>query len=163
MPCFLFDCDAHIPSESMGCLSLYDACLNKTNARMFGILSILEINFIVIYRYMPLIQMQENNNKTFMMLHSACSCMLTSYQYTYDIFDNSCADPDFFRRRVLSDNYVWNYGKEVGCLRFIFSYFTTGIKGIRRIRSGPPTPSRFAQAVDIHSILLSFFLKMILF
>lgn len=106
---------------------------------------------------MPLIQMQENNNKTFMMLHSACSCMLTSYQYTYDIFDNSCADPDFFRRRVLSDNYVWNYGKEVGCLRFIFSYFTTGIKGIRRIRSGPPTPSRFAQAVDIHSILLSFF------
>lgn len=57
----------------------------------------------------------------------------------------------------LSDNYVWNYGKEVGCLRFIFSYFTTGIRGIRRIRSGPPTPSRFAQAVDIHSILLSFF------
>lgn len=57
----------------------------------------------------------------------------------------------------LSDNYVWNYGKKVGCLRFIFSYFTTGIKGIRRIRSGPPTPSRFAQAVDIHSILLSFF------
>lgn len=40
MPCFLFDCDAHIPSESMVCLSLYDACLNKTNARMFGILSI---------------------------------------------------------------------------------------------------------------------------
>lgn len=57
----------------------------------------------------------------------------------------------------LSDNYVWNYGKEVGCLRFIFSYFTTGIRGIRRIWSGPPTPSRFAQAVDIHSILLSFF------
>lgn len=141
MPCFLFDCDAHIPSESQEC-SVY---------------KVLEINFIVIYRYMPLIQMQENNNKTFMMLHSTCSCMLTSYQYTYDIFDNSCTDPDFFRRRVLSDNYVWNYGKEVGCLRFIFSYFTTGIKGIRRIRSGPPTPSRFAQAVDIHSILLSFF------